>query len=438
MQEAVLTFIYKTIRAYSQLQEYIRQKLKGNNEKKDKKMEGYLIKTEYINYWIKYSDYDDLKSYIQIRDYQSVREIIYKYRKSNKYQQYQEDAIQYEFKSPEDFYKAIKKNNESYTLIDNNFWILICTQKGLKERGKVIFSLEKNIIKLYFDEFDYCQIITDDNIIDASKEIRSTGFDVVRKSDREEKELQKILLLYAYEQEIKGKINNLKYRENQFNKYYLISEEWISKYKKFYHYNEISKMIQGKEELKDLLNNGFDNAKKNLNEVLKHISFKQNSIKKIFPEDLKDNNTFLCEREDAIISKKYKVSYWRNFELVNEELKDLFMSSEAHEYVLNGVSDAKCLFTSGKIIVDLCNDYYNENIVACEIGTINNFDMLYNDEYIFIYNNIDAMIDNLSFASEDFLNFQRDYLNIGESFENDLYSKEGETYGIAYKIPPHE
>ena len=41
---------------------------------------------------------------------------------------------------------------------------------------------------------------------------------------------------------MKGKINNLTYRETEFNNYYLISKEWITRYKKYYHYNEISKM----------------------------------------------------------------------------------------------------------------------------------------------------------------------------------------------------
>ena len=40
--------------------------------------------------------------------------------------------------------------------------------------------------------------------------------------------------------------------------------------------------------------------------------------------------------------------------------------------------------------------------------------------------------------TQDFLNFQRDYLNMGSDFECELLSKEGSTYGIGYKIPPHD
>ena len=433
--EAYLMFIYKTIKAYSQYQDYIEQKLQGKFVK-NKIMDGYLINRDYITYWKKFSDFEDLKSLIISNNYNDIRSTLYKYRKSNKYQQYQPDAQQIIYRTPEDFTRAIKKENKSFVLIDFNFWNLICTEKGLREKGGMKYSLDKNMITFYFNEFDYCSVITSDNIIDSSKEIRSTGYDVVRQSDKEEKELEKLLLLYAYEQEMKAKINNLTYRETEFNNYYLISKEWITLYKKYYHYNEINKMIQKKDELKNLLNQGFESAKKNMRDVLKHISIK--GAKKEFPLDLKNNNTFLCEREEALIDKKYNVSYWRNFELVNEELKNKFIFSEANGYGFENVSDARCLITCGKVIINLSRDDYNENTWACEIGTINNSDMLFNDEYIFRYDNEEAMFENLNFATQDFLAFQRDYLNMGADFECELISKDGSAYGTGYKIPPHD
>ena len=434
--EAVLTFIYKTIYAYSQFYEYITNKLQGKFVK-DKIIEGYLITSKYFNYWRKYSDYDDLKGKVLSQSYESMRSTLYRYRKSNKYQSYQDDAVQIIFRSPEELSDALKKNN-SFVLIDYNFWKLICTDKGLKERGGVQYKLNKSSITFYFNTFDYCQIITDDNIIDSSKEFRSTGFDVVRKSDKEEKELEKLLLLYAYEQEMKNKINNLTYKEDKFNNYYLISKEWITQYKKFYHYNEICRMIQKKDELKSLLDKGFNEAKKNIYQILKHISFKDKNNKKDFPEELKNNNTFLSEREDVLISKRYNVSYWRNFEMVNEELKDMFMYSEAHSYAFDSASDANCLISCGKVIINLSNDDYNENTHACEIGTISNSNMLFNDEYVFRYDDENSMIDNLNFATQDFLVFQRDCLNMGADFECELSGQEGNVYGIGFKIPPHD
>ena len=143
--EAELCFIYKTIRAYSQYEEYIEQKLQGKFIK-NKVMEGYLITKEYLNYWKKYSDYEDLKDLVNCNKYQNIRPTLYKYRKSNKYQAYQPDAIQIIIKSPEDLYRQVKKENKAFVLIDYNFWQLICTQSGLKQRGEARFSLGKDCI----------------------------------------------------------------------------------------------------------------------------------------------------------------------------------------------------------------------------------------------------------------------------------------------------
>ena len=162
-QEAILIFIYKTIIAYNQFEEYIEQKLQGKYLK-DKKIEGYLIDKEYINYWKKYSDYDDLKDLVICTNYKEIRPTLYNYRKSNKYRQYQPDAQQIIFRSPEELNRAVKKGNKSYVLIDYNFWKLICIEKGLNERGGMIYKLDRNSITFYFGEFDYCQIITADNI----------------------------------------------------------------------------------------------------------------------------------------------------------------------------------------------------------------------------------------------------------------------------------
>ena len=435
--ESELTFIYKTIKAYNQYEEYIEQKLQGKNVK-NKIIEGYLISQNYINYWIKFSDYVDLKELVSNNNYQNIKITLYKYRKSNKYQKYPPEAKQKEFKSSEELYKSIKNENKSYILIDYNFWQLICSLQGLKERGKVKYSLDKDSITFYFNEFDYCTIFTNDNVIDSSKEIKQIGFDVVRQSDKEEKELEKLLLLYAYEQEMKSKINKYTYKESEFSDYYLISKEWIEQYKKYYHYDEICKLIEKKEKLKNLLDMGFEKAVQNLKDILKLISFNDNNKKKKFPEDLKNNNTFLCEREDVLISNRYSVSYWINFELVNEELKNRLMFSEANSYAFDSVSDARCLITCGKIIINLSNDEFNQNINTCEIGTINNSDMLFSDEYIFRYDNEEDMADNLNYAGQDFLEFQKNYLNLGSDLESELYSKDGDVYGIAYKIPPHD
>ena len=70
--------------------------------------------------------------------------------------------------------------------------------------------------------------------------------------DQGKSEMNKLLLLYAYEQELKNKLNNLKYfdKDFKFKEYYLISKDWIDTYKEYYHYNELCKLINNKKEVK--------------------------------------------------------------------------------------------------------------------------------------------------------------------------------------------
>jgi hypothetical protein len=488
--ESFYTFIYKTVNAYRKYEEYIEQNLQENYNKNIE--EGYLINKQYFDYWKQFTNYDEIKNKIRSRNYNNARDIIIQYRKSNRLKKYQPDAFQYCFNNSEELYNAIKRNGQSYVLINSGFWILICSEKGLKERGLLKYHLGKKKITCYFGINDSCEIITYDNIIDNNKDINiirkkennnnfynknsnkinynnnidnnnyndknyidkkyndknyndknyNDNNNVINnesksKEDEQKQELKKILLLYAFEQEMKEKINNLQYKENQFQNYYLISRDWILEYKKHYCYDEIIKMIRNKESLKNLLNNGYDKAKNNMDILLSKIHFSQKSIK-AFPENLKNINEFLSERNEIKFDDNKKVSYWKNFEIVNEELKELLSKSELNGYSFDNVSDANCLISCGKVILDISNDELNVNNYVLEIGVINNVDMLYSDEYIFNYDNEEAKDDSLNYFKNDFLTFQKDYINLDVNLECELLSKEGYAYGKAFKIPPHD
>ena len=435
--ESVYTFIYKTVKAYFPFQAYIEEKLQLNNTR-DKISECYLIDKRYFDYWKKYSSYDEIKNLIYKKDYNSARQIIFQYRKNNRYKNYQNDAVQIIFKSPEELYNALKNEGRSFVLIDYNFWQLICTEKGLKESGGMNYLLGKNCITFYFPQNKKCKIITDDNMIENYKEISIIkDNDSFINENSEESELEKILLLYAFEQEMKNKINNLTYNENMFRDYFLISKEWILEYKKYYNYDEISRMIQKKKDLKQLLNKGYTEAKQNMRLILKKIFFNQYYLKKEFPETLKNNNTFLSEREEVTINNESLIQYWRNFEILNSDLNNLLSNSTIHGYSFLNSSQARCLISSGKVIIDISEDDSNKDNVL-EIGIINNSDMIYNDEFIFKYDNDQAKKDHLSYFRKDFLKFQRENLNFGIDLQCELLSNDGNVYGTAYKIPPYD
>ena len=262
--------------------------------------EGYLIEKNYLDYWKKFTNYEDLKNKINYMDYPDAKKIIKKYRKNNRLKQYQKDACQFSFFSPSSLYNNIK-NGGKYVLVDRNFWKLICTDEGLEEGGGMRYYLENDKIIFIFGRLGNLEILTSDNIIRDGKQmiIRneskniSNNFDV-NDDEYEDKdgsidsEIKKLFLLYAYEQEMKKKINNLQYKDKNFKLYYLISKDWIQEYKRYYHYNELCKMINNRNELKNILNDGCGCAKQNINYALSQINTKK--PKEPFPPHLKEDN----------------------------------------------------------------------------------------------------------------------------------------------------
>ena len=108
--EAEYTFTYKTIKSYKIFEDYILERLNNPNAFKKLKSqtieEGYLIEKNYLDYWKKFTNYEDLKNEFNYMDYQNAKKIIKKYRKNNRLKQYQNDASQFSFFSPSSLYNT--------------------------------------------------------------------------------------------------------------------------------------------------------------------------------------------------------------------------------------------------------------------------------------------------------------------------------------------
>ena len=443
ISENEISFIYKTVKNYKIFEDFIKDKLRFKN--KDKGFyEGYLIDKKYFDYWKKFTDYNIIKNDIVYKDYRKAKSTIKNYRFKNKYKNYQEDACQYTFLTPVSLFKDLKDEGKQYVLIDQNFWKLICRDEGIDDEGGMKYRIDKEKIIFDFGKYGKLYIQTDDNIIRGDKEIyvqSITKDDIGEQYDEdgEDFELKKLFLLYAFEQEIRSKVNNLQHKEKRFKKYYLISEEWISEYKKYYHYDELCQMIDNRNDLKDVLNKGYTYAKENIDYAFSQISMTRKKSKKAFPAKLKSENTFLSEGAKININNNNSfISYWKKFELVNKDLAELFSNSEYHEYTMEIASTAKGLINGGKIILDLSNDQNNEDNYAFEIGVINNNDMIFLDEYIFQYDDEEAKNEHFNFFIDKFYLFQKDDLNFDINLECDLINDDGQICGTAFKIPPHD
>ena len=447
-EECIYTFIYKTVRAYKKFEDFLQGEL---NEKKDFEeleneiLEGYLLDKKYISYWKKFTDYENIKDDIVNRNFQSAKRIIQQQRKKNRIKQYQPDTNQCSFYSPFDLYQSVKMKGKQYALVNKDFWVLVCYEDVINENGKMNYFIDENKIIFTFDSKGKLEIETEDNILREDKEmtIRDTNYydENIDNNDNDNEglaitEMKKLILLYAYEQELKNKMNNLRYRERNFKEYFLISKEWITEYKKYYHYSELCQILDQKPNLRNILNKGYENAKKCIDYILAKISIIRKKQKSTFPEFLKLENTFLSEGNRVNLNE-HEINYWKDFELVNEELKNLFANSEENEYDIENASSAKGLISGGKLFLDLSNDQNNEGNIAIEIGYISNNDMIFVDEYVFLYNDEEAKNNHLNFFKDRFYLFQKDELNFNMNLQCNLISEEGAICGTAFKIPPH-
>ena len=369
-------------------------------------------------------------------------ERIRKNRRNNHLKEYQPDATQVKYYTPFALYKSVKINGKSYVLINKEFWKLICYDDGLDEIGLVKYYFQNGNLILNFGVKGKLEIITEDNIISKEKEMifkdTNNFSEETEINEDSNTEIENLILLYAFEEEIKKKMNNLKYIDHEFRQYYLISREWIEEYKRYYHYSELCNIINNREEIRNLLNNGYDKAKEHLEYVKTKLLVTRKKPRESFPQNLKEENTFLSEGNSVNIKNNSEVTYWKNFELVNEELKNHLAKSQENGYDIERASSAKGLISGGKIILDLSNDLNNEGIYALEIGNIANNNMIFKDEYLFQYDNEEDKNNHLNFFKDKFYLFQKDELNFGLNLKCYLYNEDGNIYGTAFKIPPHE
>ena len=448
-QEAECAFTYKTLKAYREFEESFKEEQNNGNEGNEgeededfNQYEGYLIDKRYINYWKKFTDYEKVKDIILIGEENKIMERIRKNRRNNHLKEYQPDATQVKYYTPFALYKSVKINGKSYVLINKEFWKLICYDDGLDEIGLVKYYFQNGNLILNFGVKGKLEIITEDNIISKEKEMifkdTNNFSEETEINEDSNTEIENLILLYAFEEEIKKKMNNLKYIDHEFRQYYLISREWIEEYKRYYHYSELCNIINDREEIRNLLNSGYDKAKDHLEYVKTKLLVTRKKPRESFPQNLKEENTFLSEGNSVNIKNNSEVTYWKNFELVNEELKNHLAKSQENGYDIERASSAKGLISGGKIILDLSNDLNNEGIYALEIGNIANNNMIFKDEYLFQYDNEEDKNNNLNFFKDKFYLFQKDELNFGLNLKCYLYNEDGNIYGTAFKIPPHE
>ena len=239
--------------------------------------------------------------------------------------------------------------------------------------------------------------------------------------------LKLLLILYQYQQKFIEKTKNLvienkRNNNNILKEGFLINKNWLCEVK----YNEIKKIIDENEQIKSLLNknSSFDDPK-----LVPYFNEIENSLKNI-----KSNENFYSDKKDIFILNNKTISIYNNFIIVHETLKNSFI--ENFELDNNNFEKVKYISGDNKIFI------INENQHSLLLGNIINKENSFNLQYIFEYNELIKLNNNLNQIFNNYQNYiqkhtifnsKMDNTYISPIFEND-YLIIGNLYKYKDKI----
>ena len=239
--------------------------------------------------------------------------------------------------------------------------------------------------------------------------------------------LKLLLILYQYQQKFIEKTKNLVIENKRNNNNilkdgFLINKNWLCEVK----YNEIKKIIDENEQIKSLLNknSSFDDPK-----LVPYFNEIENSLKNI-----KSNENFYSDKKDIFILNNKTISIYNNFIIVHETLQNLFI--ENFEIDNNNFEKVKYISGDNKIFI------INENQHSLLLGNIINKENSFNLQYIFEYNELIKLNNNLNQIFNNYQNYiqkhtifnsKMDNTYISPIFEND-YLIIGNLYKYKDKI----
>ena len=185
----------------------------------------------------------------------------------------------------------------------------------------------------------------------------------IKLSEELEEALYTMIKLFLFNLDLKNSLSlsdeNIKNEHYEkfieTEKCYLINNEWMSEYKKYYLYDELYNYLI-KEEIKQKLNI-YDKSKKhynniNMNKIYYEILENPDFLKKIYNKEPKIIDENLIEIKEKIIENKNnkRIKYHDEFVLVNSDIYHLIINkyektNECHDYIIN----------FGKVIISFDN-----------------------------------------------------------------------------------
>ena len=352
-------------------------------------------------------------------------------------------------------FKAFLKNNESVTFYSGDERIFIPCDSILKkgyinvyknnEKGlelDLILFFEKGIdgeeiIKTNDSKCIFIHSVFENDYISPIFDPEQNKIGIVYKYDSSIKnyqlmninyinfEIRKIFLLYLNYYKLKKNVSS-KNNSKLFHEYYIVNYYWIQKYKNYYEFDNIYKLLNQKL----IINKIFEVVIEEENDKItdKIITIIAKKIPKFIFEIFSENDKNFIKRYKneerkipllSAINYYYKTEktlfYFHNFELIssdiyecifkdldknisndsNKKLKNILFWKNS-DYIENETEKVKCIFDKERIMIQLSdkrNDADNKYVIY--IGKLNP-DFIFEPELFLLYDDISLMSEHVN------------------------------------------
>ena len=304
---------------YNQIYEYFKFEnelmLNLNQEKvvKENKVNlGYLVDLKWLEKWKEKIEYEEIKKYFQlIKEKKIIKNKIIFFEEKNNLELQNLNVKHFESENKLKYY--LKNNSLALVNFDFVHYFDACTS------GKSVnYDIYKNIVKINLN-FIELNIPINNNMIIISQNIQDKA---IEESNLFQIHLKILINIFYYQKEIKLQINSdySKYK-NEKNEIYFINRNLMDKYKTFYDYNFLSKLLLSPE----LISVNYNNINNNYQQIYNFIEKTNKTYLDQMNKKLTSEKFILSNENYDIDIKSYKQGnndflYLDDFEVVNEEI----------------------------------------------------------------------------------------------------------------------
>ena len=317
----IIIKIYNAIINYYKFEKDFSNKL-NQDENYIEKEKYYLISKNWLDKWKYNFNYEIIKDIIDRKkiDEHNIKNLIIYFQKCY-YNNYKFDEIKIvDFKNKEEMENHLQ--NDSFAIVSKEF----CSLFNLINPNCFLgYKIHNYIISLNFGN-DIISFKSNDNIISKSKKDNSLSFNI-----HDFKHLNQLLKIYFFQKELKEKINipHNSSKNNEENNIYLIDKKEINKYKEYFQYNEIFKLLENNNKIKNL---NYQNYESNLEVIMSVIKedyinyYKSLQINTNFQKD--SNNLGLTLEQYPF---KNNLNYIIDFEFINKDIASFFIENNVFQ-----------------------------------------------------------------------------------------------------------